>query len=235
LKKSFLFGLVLLITLNTALFAKGSYARLDRIVIKELSSYWSMSDHFVGGEPSNQKVYSKVIDHYKDPTDKNNLIIVTSSYTKEGNDCHDCGASISFFFFKRKSHKYRWKKEKSYIDALLLGDYGVAPKKDELKINSLGGGKLGLFYKTHSLAQGYEGDFLDVFDISTSEVKKIISLRLSMDNSAAMSDKIEKWSSTYHFDSESNLIQEIKGTLDKKPFKKTKTFSFDGDSYKEVK
>jgi hypothetical protein len=228
LKRLFLTLLVLLITINTTLFAKGSYSRLDRIVIKELSSYWSMSDHFVGGEPSNQKVYSKVINHYKDPTDKNHLIVITSSYTKEGNDCHACGSSISFFFFKRKSHKYRWKKEKSYIDALELGDYGVAPKKDELKINSLGGGKLGLFYKTHSLAQGYEGDFLDVFDISTSEVKKIISLRLSMDNRFSMPDKVEIWNSSYRFDNEFNIIQEISGSVDKKPFSKTKIFSFDG-------
>jgi hypothetical protein len=229
LKKLFLLPFILLIILNSNLFAKNYYHKEDKLALKELSKYWSSPDHFIGVEGTNQKVYNKIINHYKDPTAKNHLIIITSSYVKDGNDCHACGSSLSFFFFKRKSHKYRWRLEKSYIDALELGEYGVAPKKDELSINSMAGGKLGLFYKTHSLAQGNEGDFLNIYDLSTPKLVKIISLRLSMDNSAVMSDNVEKWSSTYYFDGDSNLIQEIKGTINNKPFTNSEIFIFNGE------
>jgi hypothetical protein len=111
----------------------------------------------------------------------------------------------------------------------------MAPKKDELTIKIAAEGKLALFYKTHSLAQGYEGDFLNIYDLNTPSIKRIFSSRLSMDNRASMSDKVEIWNSSYHFDNEFKIIQEISGSVDKKPFSKTKIFAYDGDSYKEVK
>ena len=111
----------------------------------------------------------------------------------------------------------------------------MAPKKDELTIKIAAEGKLALFYKTHSLAQGYEGDFLNIYDLNTPSIKRIFSSRLSMDNRASMSDKVEIRNSSYRFDNEFNIIQEISGSVDKKPFSKKTIFSFDGDHYNEVK
>jgi hypothetical protein len=166
-----------------------------------------------------------VLGYFHIPNSKDETLLITKTHLSKGNDCHACGASLSFFTFKHG------KLQDSKIDSLNIGDYGKAPKKSELKLKKLKGDILALFYTSFGLAQGYEGDFLNIYNISEPKAKHILYLRLSMNNEPSGAIPIKKWRSTYRLDKDSNIIQNISGTIGGKQFHKKLKIKFDGKKY----
>jgi hypothetical protein len=177
-----------------------------------------------GGKPIHT-----IVGYFNIPDSKDETILITETHLTKGGDCHACGASLSFFHFKGN------KLLKSSIDSLNIGDYGKAPKRSELKVKKLKGDVLALFYTSFDLAQGYEGDFLNIYNISESKAVHMLFLRLSMNNEATFAKIKEKWNSTYKLDKDSNIKLNTSGKKGGKSFIKDVIIKFDGAMYNNQK
>jgi hypothetical protein len=168
-----------------------------------------------------------IVGYYNITDSKNETMLITQTHPSTGGDCHACGVIFSFFMFKDG------KLQNSNLNSIEIGSYGEAPKSSELKIVKLKDDVLALFWKSFAMAQGYEGDFLSIYNISDKKPSNILNFRLSMNNEPSGAKPIEKWNSTYNLDKDSNIIQQISGTKDGKAFSKEIIYKFNGQKYEK--
>jgi hypothetical protein len=173
------------------------------------------------------------VDFYNMNDEDRESMIGVSYSLKKGNDCHTCGAEMSFIEFVK--YQNGWKVEQKYLRALSIGTWGNPP--EDWKLLNIGYHKFGfIITDSYSFRGNFDTDIY-IYSWIAEEFKEILNYS-SVHND---SEDVEKGKTNFETEFETvksgtgfyDLKIRKKGKENGKDFSKSLYYKFNGIKYVE--
>lgn len=180
---------------------------------------------------ANEFMEHDVLSFYAVPFGENDKIIAIASSIPKSHNCHVCRPALSVFEFDKTGEA--WHIDKSYIDCVKFGNWGLPPS--DIEILSIGYDTFGVVIKDGYSSNGKFEVTMSILTPIAGKMLEVLSVMVENDDSAVDGVAHNSWTSQVMFSQKGLVLYDIfvhqEGVRDDKQFKVNSLYKFDGVKY----